>query len=126
MPTTAMMITMLTMAGKNLSMGRVASRRPAAQQAADRRDALIALLPDREHPHDTTLRHVLLPAEQVGEQALLERRIDAPARGDGDVLHAVDGERRGRRGDTGVGAELPQHFTGARVERAEVPVVGAT
>src|SRR5262245_4136137 len=96
--------------------GPVTPPRPALPHSPD-------LLTDREHPDDSALGHVLRPAEQVAEQTLLKRRINAPARGDPDVLDAVHGEGNGRRGDAGVRAELPQHLAGARVEGAEVPVV---
>src|SRR6266571_5119194 len=61
---------------------------------------------DREDPDDPALRDVLVPSEEVGEETLLVSRIDAPAGCDPDVLHAVNGERDGRRRDAGVRAEL--------------------
>src|SRR6267143_3593758 len=103
--------------------GAPASRWPLWPPA--HREPFTTLLPDREHPDDPTLWHVLLPAEKIAEQTLLEGRIDAPAGGDADVLDAVHGERDGRSGDAGVRAELPQHFSGARVEGAEEPVARA-
>src|SRR5256886_17285435 len=50
------------------------------------------LLGNREDPDHAALRHVLLPAEKVRDQPLLEGRVDAPAGHDADVLSAVDGE----------------------------------
>src|SRR5262245_61835295 len=82
------------------------------------------LLIDREHPHDPALGDVLLPAEEIGKQTLLEGGIDAPAGSDADVLDAVDSEGDRRRRDAGVRAELPQHFARACVEGAEVPIAG--
>src|SRR5215470_7858833 len=93
-------------------------RRPPA-----RPDVVTRLLTDRKYPHDPALRDVLVPPEEVAEQALLERRVDAPAGGHPDVLHAIDRERDGRCGDAGVRAELPQHLAGARIEGPEVAVI---
>src|SRR2546427_4234051 len=81
------------------------------------------LLGNREDPDHAALRHVLLPAEKVRDQPLLEGRVDAPAGHDADVLSAVDGEGGRRRDDAGVRTELPQHLSGGRVEGAEVAVI---
>src|SRR2546426_1918498 len=81
------------------------------------------LLRDREDPDHAALRHVLLPAEEIGKQPLLERWVDAPAGHDADVLHTVDREGSGRRDDAGVRADLPQQVSGRGVEGSEVPVI---
>src|SRR5207247_6259848 len=66
---------------------RLSLRQPARPGASSRH-----LLRNREDPDHATLRHVLLPAEKIGEEPLLEGRVDAPARHDADVLCAVDRE----------------------------------
>src|SRR5262249_39627388 len=91
--------------------------------ATCRRDTLIALLRDREDPDDSTLWHVLRPPEQIAQETLLERRVDTPAGGDADVLHAVHPERHRGGRDAGVGPELPEHLARVGVERREEPVI---
>src|SRR5206468_11568230 len=78
----------------------------------------------REHPNHPALRHVGLDVAELVDLVLHALRVDAPAGLNGDVLHAVHGERGRHGGDTRVGAPLPDGVTGFRVERAEVAVVG--
>src|SRR2546425_3345619 len=65
------------------------------------RGPLRRLLGNREDPDHAALRHVLLPAEKIRDQPLLEGRVDAPAGHDADVLSAVDGGGGRRRDDAG-------------------------
>ena len=65
------------------------------------------------------------PGRKRVQAALHRARIDAPARLDRDILHAVDRERRRLADDPGTGRELPQQLAALRIERVEPAVVGA-
>src|SRR5688572_12569539 len=69
--------------------------------------ALRASAPQREHPDDAALRHDRLRAARAVDAARHALRVDAPARLHGDVLHAVDLERRRYARDAGVRSVLP-------------------
>src|SRR5262245_31439367 len=74
----------------------------------------------REHPDDAALRHVRLPSDQLAHEPLLEGRVDAVAGRHRDILHAIDHERRRRRHDAGVGAELPKLLARPRIVGTEL------
>src|SRR6476620_4671613 len=81
---------------------------------------------DCEHPYGAAFRHLGEFAGPQRVQAALHRaRINSPAGLDGDVLNAVDAEGRWLTDDAGTGGVLPQDFSALRVQRAELPIVGA-
>src|SRR2546427_10426785 len=68
-----------------------------ATDSPDRKGSSRRLLRDREDPDHAARGDVLRPAEEIGQQPLLEFRVDAPTGDDSDVLSTVDrkGHRRG-------------------------------
>src|SRR2546427_10122785 len=92
-----------------------------ATDSPGRKGSSRRLLRDREDPDHAARGDVLRPAEEIGQQPLLEFRVDAPTGDDTDVLSTVDrkghrrgNEARGRRG-------MPQTHPGAPVEGAASP-----
>src|SRR5689334_3166730 len=79
-----------------------------------------------ENPDNPTLRHVLLPPDQVADQCLLACRIDPVAGLNGYILHTANLEGGGWRDDPGVGPELPELLAGPGVVGTEVTVIRAS
>src|SRR5215831_20722225 len=104
---------------------RCAPARIASRDRRSYKPTCACSLGQTEYPDHAAFGDFLLPSRQIVDQALLERRIDTPARYDRDVLLAVDCERRRRCGDAGIGAHLPQHLAVLRIECAELAIVGA-
>src|SRR2546426_6761025 len=94
-----------------------------ATDSPGRKGSSRRLLRDREDPDHAARGDVLRPAEEIGQQPLLEFRVDAPTGDDADLLSPVDG--KGHRGgaDAGVRRDLPQHLPGARVEGAKIRLI---
>src|SRR5215469_11955559 len=99
------------------------NRELAARAASSTRFAVDSLrhsLGNSEYPDHAALRHVLLPADQLRHQPLLEGRVDAVAGLHRDILHAVDLEGRRRRDNAGVGPEVPELLARSCVISAEL------
>src|SRR3989442_11111723 len=89
-----------------------------ATDSPGRKGSSRRLLRDREDPDHAARRDVLRPAEEIGQQPLLEFRVDAPTGDDTDVLSTVDrkGHRRGNQ--AGGRREMPQPLPLSPLQRA--------
>src|SRR5258708_38175033 len=96
----------------------------SARRRYHRRLRRIKRLLDREDPDRPALWHLWKLVRREAREARLHRaRVDSPSGLHGDVLQAVDAERRGLTEDAEAGRELPQQRAGGRVERAEQSVL---
>ena len=87
-------------------------------------------LRQREHPHRAPFGHSGYYPGNAVEPGVHPARIAAPAGVHGDVLLAVDGERRRRRDDARAGrnshSSLPLAASNAWIRRSAVPPVNTS
>src|SRR3989442_7898228 len=93
-----------------------------ATDSPGRKGSSRRLLRDREDPDHAARGDVLRPAEEIGQQPLLEFRVDAPTGDDTDVLSTVDRKGHRRGNDAGGRRELAQLPPLARIEGAGISV----
>src|SRR3989442_8252229 len=80
-----------------------------ATDSPGRKGSSRRLLRNREDPDHAARGDVLRPAEEIGQQPLLEFRVDAPTGDDADVLSTVDRKGHRRGDDAGGRRGMPQH-----------------